>query len=67
VSWKEAGPEHKELQLIWQEFGVSTRPHAEGTGYGFTLIDATTKSLSGRVERRFLNEGIFVDLAIPLR
>jgi two-component sensor histidine kinase len=67
VSWKEAGPAHKELQLIWQEFGVPTRAHAEGTGYGFTLIDATTKSLGARVERRFLDEGIFVDLAIPLR
>ena len=67
VSWKHAGPEHKELQLRWQEFGVSANEHTEGTGYGFTLIDATTKSLGARVERRFLNEGIFVDLAIPLR
>jgi two-component sensor histidine kinase/integral membrane sensor domain MASE1 len=67
VCWKEAGLEHKELQLTWQEFGVPTTAHAESSGYGFTLIDATTKSLGARVERRFLNEGIFVDLAIPLR
>ena len=67
VSWKHAGPEHQELQLRWQEFGVPTNEHTGGTGYGFTLIDATTKSLGARVERRFLNEGIFVDLAIPLR
>jgi two-component sensor histidine kinase/integral membrane sensor domain MASE1 len=67
VSWKQVGPEHKELHLTWQEFGVSANAPAEGTGYGFTLIDATTRSLGARVERRFLNEGIFVDLAIPLR
>ena len=67
VSWKEVGPERKELQLTWQEFGVSPIAQAEGAGYGFTLIDATTKSLGARVERRLLNEGIFVDLAIPLR
>lgn len=67
VSWKKAGPEHQELQLRWQEFGVSANAHTGGTGYGFTLIDATTKSLGARVERRFLNGGIFVDLAIPLR
>jgi two-component sensor histidine kinase/integral membrane sensor domain MASE1 len=66
VSWKKAGPELQELQLRWQEFGVSANAPG-GTGYGFTLIDATTKSLGARVERRFLNEGIFVDLAIPLR
>jgi two-component sensor histidine kinase/integral membrane sensor domain MASE1 len=67
VCWKEVGAEHKELQLTWQEFGVSANAPAESTGYGFTLIDATIKSLGARVERRFLNEGIFVDFAIPFR
>jgi two-component sensor histidine kinase/integral membrane sensor domain MASE1 len=67
VTWNEAGPERKELQLTWQEFGVATNIRAGGTGYGFALIDATTKSLGARVERRLLGEGILVDLAIPLR
>jgi two-component sensor histidine kinase/integral membrane sensor domain MASE1 len=67
VTWNEAETERKELQLTWQEFGVATNIRAAGTGYGFTLIDATTKSLGARVERRFLGEGILVDLAIPLR
>jgi two-component sensor histidine kinase len=67
VCWKEAGLEKKELQLTWQEYGVSTMAHAGGTGYGFTLIDATTKTLGARVERRLLKDGIFVDLVIPLR
>ena len=66
LSWQETGSEKKELRLTWQEFGVSST-HAEGTGYGFTLIDATMKALGARVDRRFLDDGIFVHLAIPLR
>lgn len=67
VNWKETGSDQKELRLTWQEFGVAMSTQAEGTGYGFTLIDATMKALGARVERRFLDAGIFVHLAIPLR
>jgi two-component sensor histidine kinase len=62
VSWKEVGSDGNELQLTWQEFGVATKIRAEGAGY-----DATTKSLGARVHRHFLDGGILVDLAIPLR
>jgi len=67
VSWKEVGSDGNELQLTWQEFGVATKIRAEGAGYGFTQIDATTKSLGAPVHRHFLDGGILVDLAIPLR
>ena len=67
VHWKESGSEQKELQLTWQEFGVAISMHAVGKGYGFTLIDATMKALGARVDRQFLDDGIFVHLAIPLR
>ena len=55
------------LHLKWQEFGGSSNVKSERSGYGFTLIDATTKSLGAKVERHFLGEGILVELTIPLR
>jgi len=68
VRWQKGAPEENEaLQLEWQEFGVASHLQPEHSGYGFMLIDATTKSLGAKVERHFLGDGISVELTIPLR
>jgi len=68
VRWQKVGPAQEDaLHLKWQEFGGSCNVKSERSGYGFTLIDATTKSLGAKVERHFLGEGILVELTIPLR
>jgi two-component sensor histidine kinase len=68
VRWQKVALEQNEaLQLKWQEFGVSCNIQPERSGYGFTLIDATTKSLAAKVERLFLGDGISMGLIIPLR
>jgi len=68
VRWQKVGPAQDDaLHLKWQEFGGSCNVKSERSGYGFTLIDATTKSLGAKVERHFLGEGILVELTIPLR
>jgi len=68
VRWREVGPPRSgELQLSWEEFGRSPGAKPDGRGYGFTLIDSTTKALGARVERSFREGGISVELTIPLR
>jgi two-component sensor histidine kinase len=67
VRWQEVGPEKgKKLQLHWQEFGVADFLPAGGSGYGFTLIDATTKALGAQFERQLLNGGMKLEITIPL-
>lgn len=68
VRWQEVGPsEGKELQLAWEEFGATAKTQTGGSGYGFALIDSTTKALGARIERNFGEDGISVGLTIPLR
>jgi two-component sensor histidine kinase len=68
VIWREVGPPGSgELQLSWEEFGKTPGTNPDGRGYGFTLIDSTTKALGARVERSFREGGISVELTIPLR
>jgi two-component sensor histidine kinase len=68
VRWLDVGPpESSELQLSWEEFGRSPGSKHDGRGYGFTLIDSTTKALGARVQRSFRDGGISVELTIPLR
>lgn len=68
VRWQEVGlQEARALQLQWQEFGVAQGLKGQGNGYGFSLIDATTKALGAQVDRQFLDGGIRVVLTIPLR
>jgi two-component sensor histidine kinase/integral membrane sensor domain MASE1 len=68
VRWHDVGPpESSELQLSWEEFGRSPGAQHDGRGYGFTLIDSTTKALGARVQRSFRDGGISVELTIPLR
>ena len=57
VRWQKVAPEKNgALHLKWQEFGGSYNVQRQRSGYGFTLIDATTKSLDAKVERHFLGE-----------
>lgn len=68
VRWQKVAPEkNRALHPKWQEFGGSYNVQRQRSGYGFTLIDATTKSLGAKAERHFLRKRILVELTIPLR
>jgi two-component sensor histidine kinase len=68
VGWQqEVGPAGEiKLQLSWAEFGVPNCQPQNCNGYGTTLIDMTVSAMGGSVDRTFGENGISVQLLIPL-
>ena len=68
VGWQqEVGPAGEiKLQLSWAEFGVPNCQPQNCNGYGTTLIDMTVSIMGGSVDRTFGENGISVQLLIPL-
>jgi two-component sensor histidine kinase len=68
VFWNEAisATGTRELTLNWEEVGVTRRSESAGTGYGFGLMDSSTKALGATLKRDFRADGISVRIVIPV-
>jgi CHASE1-domain containing sensor protein len=65
VTWKVEGDG---LRLYWRERGGGKVEPPERKGFGTRLIDANiVRELGGRIERRYPEDGIDIDIVIPLK
>lgn len=67
IYWEKCGSEQSpEVRIIWREFGFyGTKPKGSN-GFGSKMIAASTQQLKGRVEQRWLDDGMELCLQFPV-
>lgn len=67
IYWEKCGSEQSpEVRIIWREFGFyGTKPKGSN-GFGSRMIAASTQQLKGRVEQRWLDDGMELCLQFPV-
>jgi hypothetical protein len=56
----------EDLRLLWRESGVATEVQGPATGFGASLLDnAVVRLLKGRLDRRWLADGLEVTILAP--
>jgi CHASE1-domain containing sensor protein/two-component sensor histidine kinase len=68
VSWEVVREgRNRKLRLHWEEAGQTGMTPPEKTGFGTKLIDMTIeRELGGTIRRKFREDGLSVDIEIPL-
>ena len=65
VTWSD---EDARLRLTWRESGgPQLAGEPESNGFGSMLTDATVAQFGGQISRRWLPEGLVIDLTVPLQ
>ena len=67
INWEKCGSEQSpEVRIIWREFGFFGSKPKGSNGFGSKMISASTQQLKGRVEQRWLDDGMELCLQFPL-
>lgn len=68
VRWNVTGREHdRNLVIFWREQGSGRLSEPAKRGFGSKLIEANiVRELGGSIERRYPDDGMIIEIAIPL-
>ncbi|MFN3619151.1 sensor histidine kinase [Sphingorhabdus sp.] len=67
ISWEKCGSAiSPEVRITWREFGFYGTKPKDSKGFGSKMISASTQQLKGRVEQRWLDDGMELCLQFPV-
>ena len=67
ISWEKCGSaQSPEVRIIWREFGFHGIKPESANGFGSKMISASTQQLKGRLEQRWLDDGMELFLQFPV-
>lgn len=61
------GADDERLKMVWEERGISLPGHGKHEGFGSTLERASLQGLRGQLSRNWHDDGLSLELEIPLR
>jgi two-component sensor histidine kinase len=67
ISWEKYGSaQSPEVRIVWREFGFQGIKPEGANGFGSKMISASTQQLKGRLEQRWLDDGMELLLQFPV-